>query len=317
MEGTEALNEEGNSQITIGAGCCTDIKYGWRLTMNYGRIPAKADMKKIRLFGFALLIFGLCGSNAFALDFMGPPTAEIEKGMFRAGIDYTFTDMDLELIEGKGTTFFEGELLEPYALGSQTISGFEVNTLYATIGYGVFENCEAFLRIGAANATFGDSLWDEGEDYDSDIDFAIGAGIKMNFYKEFDWKIGGVIQINRLELDGKLDSSSWAIPQPQMIDISTSEIQIAIGATYMYSRRLSIYGGPFAHFISGDFDFEFIRADEESFLISELSWEINEGPIYGGYLGAQYELTKNIFANMEFQNSSDASVFGLSLMMKY
>ena len=36
--------------------------------MNYGRIPAKADMRKIRLFGVALLIFGLCGSNAFAED---------------------------------------------------------------------------------------------------------------------------------------------------------------------------------------------------------------------------------------------------------
>ena len=285
--------------------------------MNYGRIPAKADMRKIRLFGFALLIFGLCGSNAFSLDLMGPPTAEIEKGMFRAGIDYTFSDMDLELIEGEGTTFRNGELLGSGPAASQTISGFEVNTLYATIGYGVFENCEAFLRMGAANATFGDSLWDEGEDYDSNIDFAIGAGIKMNFYKGFDWKIGGVIQINRAELDGKLDSSSWIIPQPQLVDISTTEIQIAIGATYMYSSRLSIYGGPFAHFISGDFDFQFNRVTDEFFDVGEFSWEINEGPIYGGYLGAQYELSQNIAANIEFQNSSDATVFGLSLLMKY
>jgi len=284
--------------------------------MNGGRTPAKADMKKIRLFGFALMIFCLCGTNAFALDLMGPPTAEIEKGMFRAGIDYTFSDMDLELIEGDVTVFRNGALLGSGAAASQTISGFEVNTLYATIGYGIFENCEGFLRIGAANATFGDSLWEEDEDFDSDIDFAIGAGIKANFYKGFNWKIGGVIQINRAELDGKLDSSSWTIPQPQLVDISTTEIQIALGATYMYSRRLSIYGGPFAHFISGDFDYEFTRIGDD-FDTGEYSWEINEGPTFGGYLGAQYELTKNIFANMEFQNSSDANVFGLGLMMKY
>jgi len=274
-------------------------------------------MRKIRLFGVALLIFGLCGSNAFALDLMGPPTAEIEKGAFRAGIEYSFSDMDLELIEGTGITFRNGELLGSGAAASQTIDGFEINTLYATIGYGIFENCEGFLRMGAANATFGDSLWDEGEDYDSDIDFAIGAGIKMNFYKEFNWKIGGIIQINQTELDGKLDSSSWTIPQPQIVDISTTEIQISIGATYMYSRRLSIYGGPFAHFISGDFDFYFNRVTDEFFDVGEFSWEINEGPIYGGYLGAQYELTKNIYANMEFQSSSDANMFGLSLLMKY
>jgi len=282
--------------------------------MNNGRIPAKADMRKIRLCGFALIIFGLCGSNALALDLMGPPTAEIEKGMFRAGIEYAFSDMDLELIEGQGTTYLDGELLGSGTVASQTISGFEVNTLYATIGYGIFENCEAFVRMGAANATFGDSIWDEGEDFDSDIDFAIGAGIKMNFYKEFDWKIGGIIQINRAELDGKLDSSSWTIPQPQLVDISTTEIQIAIGATYLYSRRLSIYGGPFAHFISGDFDFQF--ADDSSY-VGEVSWQINEGPIYGGYIGAQYELFQNASANIEYQNSSDADVFGLSLLMKY
>jgi hypothetical protein len=274
-------------------------------------------MRQIRLLDIMLLILGLCGSNAFALDFMGPPTAEIEKGAFRAGIDYTFSDMDLELIEGKGTTFRNGELLGSGTAASQTISGFEVNTLYACIGYGVFENCEAFLRMGAANATFGDSLWDEGEDYDSDIDFAIGAGIKANFYKEFNWKIGGVIQINQVELDGKLDSSSWAIPQPQIVDISTSEIQIAIGATYLYSRRLSIYGGPFAHFISGDFDFQFNRVTEDFFDVGEFSWEINEGPIFGGYLGAQINLSRNNSANVEYQHSSDADVFGASLILRY
>ena len=284
--------------------------------MKGGRIPAKADMKKIWLFGFALMIFGLCGSNAFGLDLMGPPTAEIEKGVFRAGIDYTFSDMDLELIEGNATIFRNGTLLGSGAAASQTISDFEVNTLYATIGYGIFENCEAFLRMGAANATFGDSLWEEDEDFDGDIDFAISAGIKANFYKGFNWKIGGVIQINRAELDGKLDSSSWVIPQPQLVDISTTEIQIALGATYMYSRRLSIYGGPFAHFISGDLDYEFTRIGDD-FDTGEYSWEISEGPTFGGYLGAQYALTKNIFANMEYQNSSDANVFGLSLMMKY
>lgn len=285
--------------------------------MNNGRIPVKADIKNIRLFGLALLIFGLCGSNAFALDLMGPPTAEIEKGMLRAGIDYTFSDMDLELIEGQGTTFRNGEFFGSGSVDSQKISNFKVNTLYANIGYGIFENCEAFLRMGAANATFGDTFWDEGEDYDSDIDFAIGAGIKANFYKGFDWKIGGVIQINRAELDGRLDSSSWVIPQPQFAEISTTEIQIAIGATYMYSQRLSIYGGPFAHFISGDFDFRFNRITDTFFDVGEFSWEINEGPTFGGYLGAQYEFANNYSANIEYQHSSDADVFGLSLLMKY
>ena len=66
--------------------------------MNSGRIPFKADMRKIRLFGFTLMILALCSANAFALDIMGPPTAEIEQGKFRAGIDYSSDQLRPEYI---------------------------------------------------------------------------------------------------------------------------------------------------------------------------------------------------------------------------
>ena len=164
--------------------------------MKSGRIPAKANIRKIWLSGFALMILGLCGSNAFALDLLGPPTAEIEKGMFRGGLEYSFCDMDLKLIEGSGVAYRNGELLGTGAAASETLSGFEINTLYASIGYGVFENCEGFLRMGAANATFGDSLWEEREDFESNMNLTLGAGIKATFFEGFDWKIGGLFQIN-------------------------------------------------------------------------------------------------------------------------
>jgi hypothetical protein len=199
---------------------------------------------------------------------------------------------------------------------SETINGFEVNTLYATVGYGVFENGEAFIRMGAANATFGDSLWDEGEDFDSKYNFAIGAGLKATLYESFAWKIGGVFQINRTELDGEIDSSSWAIPQPHFAEISMTEMQIALGATYLYSGRLSIYGGPFAHYISGDFDYKFTKITT-NLDTAEVSWEINEGPTYGGYIGAQIKIAKNSSANIEYQHTANASAFGVNFMMKY
>jgi len=285
--------------------------------MNSETIPAKADTRKIRLLGCVLLIFGLCCSNAFALDFMGPPTTEIEKGGIRAGIDYAYSDMDIELIEGKGTVFRNGEVLLSGELTSKTIEGFKMNTLYASFGYGIFDNCEGFIRLGAASATFGDSLWGLGEDFDSDIDFAAGAGIKANFYNEFNWRIGGLIQINRIMLDGKVDSSAFIIPQPEFVDMTTTEIQIAIGATYLYSRRLSIYGGPFAHFISGDFDFDFNLLTGDDFNAGEFSYEINEGPTFGGYLGAQINLSQKNSANIEYQHSSDADVVGASLLLRF
>ena len=285
--------------------------------MRSERITAKTEnVIKIWLLVLAFIIIGLGGSNAFALDLMGPPTAELEKDMFRGGIEYSFSKMDLDLIEGKAIVFRNGELLVSGIAESITIKDYEVNTIYATVGYGIFENGEAFIRMGTANATFGDSLWDEGEDFDSKYNFAIGAGLKTTLYESFDWKVGGVFQINRTELDGEIDSSSWAIPQPHFAEISMTEMQIAIGVTYMYSGRVSIYGGPFANYISGDFDYEFTRVTTD-LDTGEYSWEINEGPTYGGYIGAQFKFAKNYSANIEYQHTSNAQVFGANFMMRY
>ena len=286
--------------------------------MRSERITAKTEnVIKIWLLCLAFIIIGLGGSNAFALDLMGPPTAELEKDMFRGGIEYSFSSMDLDLIEGKGIIFRNAELLYSGTAASETIKDYEVNTIYATVGYGIFENGEAFIRMGTANATFGDSLWEEGEEFDSKYNFAIGAGLKTTLYESFAWRVGGLFQINRTELDGEIDSSSWSIPQPHFVEISMTEMQIALGATYMYSSRISIYGGPFAHYISGDFDYKLNRITEDYIDNREYSWEINEGPTYGGYIGAQFKFAKNYSANIEYQHTSNAQVFGANFMMRY
>lgn len=285
--------------------------------MRRGRIPATTEnVRKIWQLGLALVIIGLGGSNVFAIDPLGPPTGDLEKGMFRGGIEYSFSTMDLDLIEGKVNVYRNGLPLGTGTADSLTIDDFQVNTLYASIGYGLFENCEVFFRMDAAKAKFGDSLWQEGEEFDGNQDLAIGAGIKATFFETFAWKIGGVFQISRAELDGKLDSSSWSIPQPHFIEISTTEMQIAMGVSYMYSRRVSLYGGPFAHFISGNFDYAFNRISKD-FDTGEYSWEINEGPTFGGYFGAQINIARNTSANIEYQQTSNANVFGANIMMRY
>jgi hypothetical protein len=39
-------------------------------------------------------------------------------------------------------------------------------------------------------------------------------------------------------------------------------MQFAMGATYLWSGRVSLYGGPFLHYISGDFDYELNKIAE-------------------------------------------------------
>ena len=285
--------------------------------MRRGRIPSTTEnVTKIWQLGFALLIIGLGGSNVFALDPLGPPSGDMQKGMFRGGIEYSYGTMDLDLINGKANVYRNGLPFGEGIVDDLTISDYKVNTLYTSVGYGIYKNVEVFLRMDAARAKFDDSLWNEGEEFDSNLDLAVGAGVKATFYETFAWKIGGIAQISRAEIDGKLESSSWAVPQPHLVEITTTELQLALGVTYMFSRRVSLYGGPFAHFIQGDFDYAFNRITND-FDTGEYSWEIDGGPTYGGYFGAQIRIARNTSANIEYQQTSNANAFAANIMMRY
>lgn len=273
------------------------------------------NVRKIWLLALALMI-GLGGSAAFALDPMGPPTAGLQQGQFKAGVDYSHSTMDLELSNGTWIEYLDGVFWDEGEAVPFTLKNFKINRTYAGLGYGVAENCEAFLRVGGANARFGDSLWEDGERYDSSTDFAIGGGIKATFFEDGNLKLGGLFQGSWAKYDGILDASHWAAPDFVAVDIA--EIQVAVGATYALTDNVSIYGGPFLHFVSGDFDDIFSAADGGGGLLtSEYFWDIDEDSVVGGYIGARVELAENCSFNIEFQHTAAADAFGASLMWRF
>ena len=281
--------------------------------MKRGIIPAE-NVSRILLLCLALTIVGLGGSNAFALDLMGPPAAGLEKGMARGGIEYASSKTDLKLIEGKGDQYRDGEFIASGEVDSITISGFKANKVYGSVGYGLFENCEGFIRMGMTGSEFGDSLFEEDESFDGSTDFTMGGGIKATFYEGFDFKLGALIQANWAKYDGKVKMPD--LSSNDFTQIELMEMQIALGATRMWSERFSIYGGPFVVFINGDFELNASR-ENEGLVTTKYKWDINEGPIYGGYIGAQVKIAKNCYGNIEYQNTSDTDTFGANLMFRY
>jgi len=283
--------------------------------MKSRKIPAKTkNISRILLLGLALTLVGLSGSNAFALDLMGPPVAGLEKGMARGGIEYSYSKTELKLIEGEGDQYSDGENLASGEVESITISDFKANKVYGSVGYGLFENCEGFVRIGMAGSEFGDSIFEEDESFDGSTDFTMGGGIKATLYEGFDFKLGALIQANWAKYDGKIkipDLSSNNFTQIELM-----EMQIALGAVKMWSERFSIYGGPFVLFINGDFELT-TGIENEGLVTTEYKWDINEGPIYGGYIGAQVKIAKNCYCNIEYQQTSDTDTFGTNLMFRY
>ena len=49
----------------------------------------------------------------------------------------------------------------------------------------------------------------------------------------------------------------------------------------------------------------------------ENTWDIDEGPIWGVYLGALVDLTEDYVVNIEYQQSSDANVLCAGLLYRY
>jgi len=267
------------------------------------------NTRYIRLVALALLVAVLAGSNAFALDPMGPTTAGLRQAESEIGINYTHSTMDIKLTDGKWIESFNGA----GEAVSFELKDFEMNKVYADFGYGIWEGCELFLRLGGVNTEFGDSIWEAGEEFDSNTNFTFCIGSRATFYEIGDLKIGRLIQFSWANMDGDLKAPQWT--QADSVDIDLLEVQIAIGPTYTSPNGTSIYGGPFFHFVDGDLEDKF--TDDATGITSKYSWDIDETSTFGGYLGAQMHIAENTFLNLEYQYTSGADAFGLSYICRF
>ena len=264
-----------------------------------------------------LFIVVLSGSAGFALDPMGPPVADMEQGQYKIEADYSHSNMDFELNNGIWIENLDGVFFDWGDAVDLTLKDFEVNRGYANLGYGIADNCEAFFRLGGSRAEFGDSLWEDKETFDSKAEPAIGLGIKATFLDQGNLQIGGLFQANWAKFDGKLYAEHWAASD--FVEIDMAEIQIALGMNCMLSDQVSVYGGPFFHFIDGELYDTFSEVDAETggLLTSEYLWNIEQDSVFGGYLGAQMELAENCFLNIEFQHTTAADAFGASIAWRF
>lgn len=266
---------------------------------------------------FIFLIVGLSGTTAVALDPMGPPSTDIEHGQFSIGAEFSHSDTDLELTNGVWTEYLDGVFYDWGDAVDLKIKDLEVNKGYLRLGYGISENCEAFFRMGGSSAEFGDSIWEDSEEFESRAEPSLGFGVKATLFDGGNFKFGGLLQTNWAGFDGKLNASHWA--GSDFVEIDMVEVQIAAGVTLMLSDNVSIYCGPFAHFIDGDLDDTFSAVDTGTggLLTSKYKWDIEEDSTFGGYLGAKMELSENCSLNMEFQHTSAADAFGMGIAWRF
>ena len=281
-----------------------------------GMTTLLAKHRKIGFLSFLCMTIGLLASTTFALDPMGPPAAGMDAGQMQVGIDYSNSTMDLELSKGTWIELLDGAFSGAGDAIPFDLKDFEAHRAYAHIGFAATDRLEVFVRVGATEAEFGDSIWLAQEEFESSTDVAVGAGLKATFYDDGALKVGGLIQANWSEYNGTLMGPT--LPAPDRVEIDINEFQAALGATYTWTERFAIYGGPFLHFVSGDLDDTFSEIDPISggLLTSKYSWEIEEDSVFGGYAGVQLDLTENCSFNIEGQITGAADAIGMSLLWR-
>ena len=271
-----------------------------------------------RLLLLVVVLMVLCSSVALALAPMGPPTAGLKKGQFSAGVDYSYSRMDLKLNEGKVTATAAGVSISA-KMPSLSVKNAKMNRVYANLGYGITDNWEAFLRLGGANAD--GKIW--GEKLNGDTGFAIGFGTKVTFWKQTpDLKWGGLFQMDWAQSDFDKLSDSGTVNGTSYSGTFTSEVdfyemQIAVGPTYRLMEKALLYGGPFFHFVDGDFDYKAKATVGGASGTLKGSYDIDEAAYFGGYIGAQVDITENLPFYIEWQHTAKADAIAMSLIYRF
>ena len=285
--------------------------------------------KKIVWLGIVVMVVGLCSSGALATT-LGPPVAGLNAGQFSVGVEYSNSDVTLDLDGEMGVA---GELVVDDVVvdsGDESESfksdeDFESDMIFAKLGYGVSDKLEVFARLGMADLEAGG--------FSSSQEFAWGIGAKATFYEEAALKLGALIQMTWGSAEDdftedNFDDGDFPEPYRDLIEfempmeVDWYEIKVAVGPSYEFAEGVSVYGGPFYHMFRGDFDGD---ASQEidlgeggiANLDFSMSADIEEASQFGGYIGAQVDLAENLPVCVEYQFTSDANIFGAGLVYRF
>ncbi|MHC4488659.1 MAG: outer membrane beta-barrel protein [Planctomycetota bacterium] len=276
-------------------------------------------MKK-PLLAVAIAVLHFCCSVTFALDPIGSPAGTLKRGQFGIGADYSFSDVDFKANGRSTLTTYNVNSGDIIGIQSQkqslSLDGVEVHKVYANLGYGITDNLEAFLRLGAADAE-----WKN----DGDTHFSFGLRTGVTLYQK------GVLQLNALAQYSWAESDFDSLPLTTVVGgisypmlmwgrLNMQELQIALGPTYELSKGISLYGGGFFHFMDGKLDLKGGTSTTGIPMIGydlDSSYDIDQASELGTYIGAKIDATKNISYSIEYQHTASADAIALRLIWKF
>lgn len=232
-------------------------------------------------------------------------------GKWLVDLEYAHESIDLKSC-GKGIQYDGAGAVVEQQITKFEIDGLKSDMIFGSLAYGLCDNWQVYVRLGAANAK--DELRARGffafpgESYDfsGSHGFAWGVGTRATFCQCGPWTFGGVGQVTWVNPDD--DDVSWsAVLDGDNINISGKskfdwrQFQVGLGVTYQ-ADGWSVYGGPCLFFVKGDLDATVTESQDGSpAYLDKYRHEIREESEFGGWVGVGCDLPQNAKCYAEAQ----------------
>lgn len=175
------------------------------------------------------------------------------------------------------------------------------NQVYGQLSYGLTKECEAYIRVGAADATIrGESWGDTSKIYGT-------FGFRGVFYKQ-DWlSIGGFLQFNyystykdSLQLSGVVSGSTVIVREEVKLK-NPRDLSIGL-AMQAKNNCFTVYGGPFAYWTKNQAEAQ-LSSSVAGVGSAGASDTVNlkDKTNVGGFFGVKVPLTKQLSFSAEGQ----------------
>ena len=274
--------------------------------------------------GLALTMWATAASAGAPL---GPAMATLEQGDLSLGFEFAQETMTLSA---------DGPCIESVSGSTDSYKQkFEIDDLestmyFARLTYGLTDQWDVFLRLGAADAQ--DDLNLRGGTglltgtgagtiaMDGNHGFAYGVGTRATFWNDGPWSIAGTAQATWFNPgDTSFNITRPATPDQSVLgeaQIDYLQTQFSLALVYQ-EDPWGVWIGPFAQLIDGDLDLDadFVVSGSTLGNIS-CAGDIEEESVIGLHAGAALAVAPGLAGWVEAQYTPDSWLFGLGAVIR-
>jgi hypothetical protein len=277
-------------------------------------------MDKKRLVMAVAAAVGLLCSVSFAGGPLGPPKALASPGKWLVDVEYAHESVDLKAC-GKINSLYDSSWVSDDSRFK--IEDLRSNMFFGSLTYGLCENWDVFVRLGAADAKDDvkpatDEGYGEKWAYDGSYGFAWGVGTRATFCQCGPFTFGAVGQLTWFNPGSGEDTFAYDANDTMTaeFDAKWRQLQVGVGGTYQ-ADGWWIYGGPCFFFVNGDLDLdatETVTGEGAGTYPSKGTLDLKEKSEFGGWVGVGCNLPKNATCYAEAQIYGDGWLVGAGVL---